>query len=342
MGRLVWWLGVPAVFGAGVFAGVLFSPPLGTALLEAAGLDGAGRKSSIDRITTGAVEPPPGGGGRAPASDASATIAEPMAGVSQNASGFFQQRPAYILSPHAIATSGNIVRPENLTRLSLMELGKRHAQADAAGRAAILEEVQRRELRVTEISGEFFPDMVLDSPHNAFIYVSRGKKGDAVAATGPAAAMSISATMEPVTLVPVQTETSSTIGARLHGAGFDIEPKEMIWRQVPDGQEETFLWVVTPRKEGQLQLTIDLRQKLIFGGETIERPVRSFPKTIAVSADLFTRIGRAVGGVSVALDTANKIGVAIATLLGIAGIGGLGGLIQYLYRRLRPARTAGV
>ncbi|SUB01574.1 Uncharacterised protein [Pannonibacter phragmitetus] len=341
MGRLVWWLGVPAVFGAGVFAGVLFSPPLGTALLEVAGLDGGGRKALIDYTTTGAVEPSPGRDPE-PASDPSATIAHLMHGIAQTASYAYLHEHAYILSPHAIASGEDLILPQDLTRLSLTELGKRHAQADAAGRAAILEEVQRRELRVTEVSGEFFPDMVLDSPHDAFIYVSRGKKGDTVAATGPAAAMSIGATMEPVTLAPVQTETSSTIGVQLRGAGFDIEPKEMIWRQVPDGQEETFLWVVTPRKEGQLQLTIDLRQKLIFGGETIERPVRSFPKTIAVSADLFTRIGRAVGGVSVALDTANKIGVAIAAFLGIAGIGGLGTLIQYLYRRLRPPRAADV
>ncbi|WP_094461927.1 hypothetical protein [Pannonibacter phragmitetus] len=339
MGRLVWWLGVPVVFGAGVFAGVLFSPPLGTALLEAAGLDGAGRKSLLDQTTTVAVESFPKGGGRAPASDESVTIAQLMAGISENASGFFQQQHAYILSPDAIASGGNIVRTVDLTSLSLMELGKRHAQADAAGRAAILKEVERRELRATEVSGEFFPDMVLNKEHNVYIYVSRGLQGETAAVMEEWAVTNKAETAEPGGMEPVQTQTSSTIGVQLSGTGFEIDTKDFVWREVPDGKTEIFSWKVTPQLEGKLQLTVDMRQKFFFGDQTIERPVRNFPRDVVVSADFFTWVGRVAGGVSVTLDTANRIGIAIAAFLGIAGVGGVGGLIQSLYRRRKTRAT---
>lgn len=201
------------------------------------------------------------------------------------------------------------------------ELLKAYPGADSVQRAAITKELLSRAQRTTKVVGEFFPDMTFGEEHNAFLTISRGTRGQEVVEISPSAQGLMSKTVEPMVLEATNTQTTSVIGAELVGAGFEVAPKSIVWRTIPDGMEDTFTWVVTPEREGDLQLLVVLRQKIEIGEETLNLPVNQFPKLITVSVGFWTKFGRIFSGVDTAVGTAKNIGVTVAALFGFGGLG---------------------
>ncbi|CTQ53563.1 hypothetical protein LP7551_02087 [Roseibium album] len=185
----------------------------------------------------------------------------------------------------------------------------------------VLEEFKRRQQRSTTVVGEIFPDMVYETEHNAFLTVARGRAGQKDVGLSADAMALHDATNEPVLIEETNTQTTARVGAQLIGAGFKIEPSVIIWRTIPDGMEDTFTWAVTPKKEGDLQLLVVLRNELHIGAETLNLPVSRFPKSITVSVGFWTKFGRFFSGVDTAVGTAKNIGISIAALFGFGGIG---------------------
>ncbi|MBO6759292.1 MAG: hypothetical protein JJ902_23415 [Roseibium sp.] len=228
-----------------------------------------------------------------------------------------------------------------LEELSDSDLAKLYQNSTSGRRAEILNILRERNQRATTVSGEFFPDMEYKEEHNAFITIARSRAGDDVATLSESASEMSATTLEPDAFDPVETETTNKVGVQLTGANFKIEPPEIRWYTIPDGYEETVSWVVTPEKEGNLQLMVVLRNKLEVGDTELDLPVRRFPKTVTVSVDIWTQIGRAVSGVETAVDTAQKIGVAIAAVMGFGSVGAAWAAIG-AWRRRGAAAPAGI
>ena len=202
----------------------------------------------------------------------------------------------------------------------------------------ILNEIIRRQQSATTVVGELFPDMTYDTEHNALLTVARGTRAQAKVELSEMSRSMMADTMEPVVIEKTETKSSRRVGAELMGAGFEIEPKGIVWRTIPDGREDTFTWKVTPKREGDLQLFVILRNEIIVGDETVDLPVGHFPKSITVSVGFWTKFGRFFAGVDTAVGTAKNIGVAVAALFGFGGIGAFYAGIS-AWRKCRNAGT---
>lgn len=205
--------------------------------------------------------------------------------------------------------------------------------ANSEQRAIIIDEIEKREQRVTNITAELFPNMEFDTEHNAFVTVSRGRTGDKSVSVSPRAAQTFKATLEPTIINVVDAATTDQVGAKLIGANFNIEPSKTQWRYIPDGGEDKFSWIVTPKKEGNLQITIVLRNKLSIGDTVLDLPVNEFPRTVTVSVDVWTNIGRTLAGAETAIATAQNVGLTAVGLFGFGSIGAAWAAFNALRRR---------
>ncbi|MEJ8474477.1 hypothetical protein [Roseibium algae] len=229
-------------------------------------------------------------------------------------------------------------QPPTLTTLSTSQLAAKFATSGSAEQSEIIDLIKLRDQRVTRVSGEFFPDMAYEEEHNAFITVSRGRLGDSEAPASENTQLFTAGTMEPTAFEVKNTKTTNLIGAQLVGANFEFTPSEIQWRYVLDGGEDTFNWVVKPKKEGNLQLTVVLKNKLRIGDTELVLPVSQFPKNVTVSVDIWTKLGRLTTGAETAIDKAQKIGLGLAALFGFGSIGGAWAAIgAWRKRRAGPA-----
>ncbi|MXN64546.1 hypothetical protein GR183_06485 [Stappia sp. GBMRC 2046] len=226
--------------------------------------------------------------------------------------------------------------------MSREELAQRYRTADGNVRAAVTEELKRRDQRVTKVVGELFPNMQLNREYNVFVVVQRGRKHETAETVPDPADTNAKQTIEPKAIT-VTTSTWSEVGARLLGANFEIhsddaDERGIDWKTIPDGEKKTFTWVVKPEAEGTLQLTVDLLTRVDFDTETLILEVDKFPKTVTVTVDFWTYVGRFAVGVNTAAETTENVGKAISALFGVTGIGGLWYLF---YGRKRPRRDGG-
>lgn len=215
--------------------------------------------------------------------------------------------------------------PPSFETMSNMELARHFKEASGEDQATIIKVMKARDQRATAVAGEFFPEMVLANEHNAYIRVARALAGQAEAVPSDVMRSEMAVTAEPTTFAVENTETTNRVGARLFGANFAFEPQETQWAYIPDGEEHTFTWKVTPKSEGNQQITVILENKLIFGDQEVTLPVRQFPKTITVTVDIWTWIGRVAAGADTAASTAKNIGIVIASLSGLLAALGIGG-----------------
>lgn len=204
---------------------------------------------------------------------------------------------------------------------STPELNDAYDQASDVGKSAIISELERRALRVTGVIAELQEKMQYDSDYNVRVVVSRGHNGELSAEFSEDTRGFIAETIEPIVLTETDIQTTMLVGVGLSGANLVIAPKQMIWEVIPDGTENTFSWTVTPKREGTLQMFIDVRNKISIGDKTVELQVRQFPKVITVSVDVWTRLGRIIAGTESAISTAQKFGIVLAALFGFGGIG---------------------
>ncbi|PTW53895.1 hypothetical protein C8N35_11515 [Breoghania corrubedonensis] len=242
-------------------------------------------------------------------------------------------RPGGTVTVTSLSTEGTSVMateagpPPSFETMSNMELARHFKEATGEDQATIIKVIKARDQRATAVAGEFFPEMVLANEHNAYIRVTRAIAGQAEAVPSELMRSEMAVTAEPTTFAVENTETTNRVGARLFGANFAFEPQETQWAYIPDGEEHTFTWKVTPKSEGNQQITVILENKLIFGDQEVTLPVRQFPKTITVTVDIWTWIGRVAAGADTAASTAKNIGIVIAlmgSLLAALGIGGSG------------------
>ena len=237
-------------------------------------------------------------------------------------------------APHLSGCENDPQLLRNLQLSSLSKLAALYKDAPGNIRKAILEEVESREQRVTSVTGEFFPDMEHNKEHNTFITVTRGLVGETSVERSQTAQQLQNETAEPETIDVPNTRTTPEVGIKLSGAGFTIEPEGFVWRTIPDGEEDTFEWTVRPDDENASQLLVSVRNKVVFGDQEISLKVDEFPKTITVTVDIWTRIGRFMAAVG---DFAKST----QGLLGLLGVGSIGAIVTWLRRKgkKRPANT---
>jgi len=230
--------------------------------------------------------------------------------------------------------------PDALAQQSTSRLDDIYEHAESWLKAAIVDEIKLRQQRITHVTGEYFPDMNYEKEHNAHIYITRGHFGDVRPSASATAQEMAKQTAEPTGFEIENTATTNVIGAQLTGANFDIEPKDIIWRFIEDGGTDTFSWKITPRQEGLLQLTVILRNKITIAGRELDLPVSRFPRTVTVSVDVWTKIGRAVTGTETAIGHAQKIGMGLAALFGFGSIGAAWAAIGVVRKRRNQPATA--
>ncbi|MEP3430187.1 MAG: hypothetical protein ABJN98_15995 [Roseibium sp.] len=224
---------------------------------------------------------------------------------------------------------------------SRTDLIKAYPAADSVDQALILKELLSRAQRATTVTGELFPDMVYDTEHNASLTVSRATFGQATAEVSANTRTLMQDTIEPIVLEATNTQTTSRIGAELVGAGFEIEPPGITWRTIPDGLEDTFTWKVVPKREGDLQLLVVLRNEITIGEETLSLAVNQFPKSITVSVGFWTKVGRVFTGVDTAVGTAKNIDIAVAALFGFGSLGAFYAGLNAWRKRRSPGSPSG-
>ncbi|MBN8181004.1 hypothetical protein [Roseibium aggregatum] len=213
---------------------------------------------------------------------------------------------------------------DTLPQKSYAQLVDLFPNADGEQSSAIVDELLKRESRATTITGDFETQMTHEEPHTAFVLVTRGRKGEETVEQDEVLQDFADATDAPEAFKVADTRTTNEVGIRLHGADFEIAPKEMIWKIIPDGHYASYDWTVVPTKEGNNKsLFIEVEQRLRIGDVTRELRVDQFPQKVEISPSLQKRFWNYLANIQTFTEAMQTILVAVAAILGLGGIGAL-------------------
>lgn len=229
---------------------------------------------------------------------------------------------------------------ENAKTMSRDALINAYETGSSAQRSLVINELKRRAQRATEINTEYHDNMLVGTTYNVRVIITRGIQGQLEVNASESAVTFMTDTIEPTAERVIDTETTMEVGVKLSGAGITADPKNLVWTLIPDGGEKTLSWLVTPIEEGNVQMLVEVVNKVDIGSQSIELEARNFPQPVTVSTDIWTKIGRFFSGVDTAVNTAQSIGMAIAALLGFGGIGALYAGIRKIFGRRTTEPTS--
>ncbi|WP_324748805.1 hypothetical protein SH591_08790 [Sphingomonas sp. LY54] len=106
------------------------------------------------------------------------------------------------------------------------------------------------------------------------------------------------------------------MSARLFGSGFEVAPAGPVDKNLGASSIETWDWQVTPRRKGNLRLTVDLRIKAYVNGRCIEQLQVYPPQTQSVAVT----VGFWAGMTDWLNETSPVLGLAKGWLIGLTAL----------------------